>query len=662
MRNVPARLYFLRKHMNNVEIWQCPVCGAQLDISALGFYSQVSCPECSVSEYVHTVISGCRVEGILGIGGMSVVLRARDLVLNRSVAIKLLNDAYRDQPERIARFENESAMMAKVRHDNVVAVYSAGHARNQFYIAMELINGRDLETYVQESGPLSAAQAVDYTIQAVKGLQAAHQAGVLHRDMKPGNIIITDEGKAKVLDFGLALGKAEEDTEEIIWATPYYVPPETLERRDEDARTDMYALGMTLRYLLTGVGDFSEPITSTQQLLHYKLTLPKAEDVLPFGTNASLCDVIDHMTAYNPQDRPANYADLLAELNCVQTALKSEDEVSTPSGRRNLIFKALKYGSVTLGLGAAVAGLTAYLCVPEPQREYVSPREFSIPAPLQAAEQALAQGDYEKALSLFKPLVHEGQEPTLAAWAAWHVSVLSDVLNHPLDSGFRDRVERIAATSGSPAGIPLLEQLRKSNAEPEHPYLKLLHHVKHAYAYCLNGETTEAERLLANASQHLNSVPVQYATFAKNLLELAHNSKGDAVKNCIRQARDAFRTHDIPTVRTYLRRILEISDATAEQKEEAAVLLEACDVAEAAFAMLSRRCAHIYSPGCSDSGVRQAAATLGEKHLADELATLCLLLSGDYAAAVVTDPYRNDEESKAPFAVMMRDWKARLKL
>lgn len=648
--------------MNNVEIWQCPVCGAQLDISALGFYSQVSCPECSVSEYVHTVISGCRVEGILGIGGMSVVLRARDLVLNRSVAIKLLNDAYRDQPDRIARFENESAMMAKVRHDNVVAVYSAGHARNQFYIAMELINGRDLETYVQESGPLSAALAVDYTIQAVNGLQAAHQAGVLHRDMKPGNIIITDEGRAKVLDFGLALGKAEEDTEEIIWATPYYVPPETLERRDEDARTDMYALGMTLRYLLTGVGDFSEPINSTQQLLQFKRNLPSAADVLPFGTNAALRDLVDHMTAYEPQDRPANYADLLAELDCVQAALKAEDEVRTPSGRRSLFIKALKYGSSTLGLGAVAAGLTAYLCVPEPQREYVQACEFAIPSPLQEADNALAQGDYEKALNLLIPLVHENQEPTLAAWAAWHVRALSELLNRELEPNFSARAEQIAAAAGSPAGRQLLVQLRKNNEQPEHPYLLLLQSAKLAAAHFSRGESAEAEQLLATARKQLDSVPSQYAPFAQKLLDAAHNSKTDAAQNCMQPAREAFLSHDISAVRASLKRVQGMSDATTEHKAEAAVLLEACDVAEAAFAMLSRRCSHIYSPGCSDSRVRQAAATLGEKHLADELATLCLLLSGDYSAAVVTDPYRNDEESMAPFAVMMRDWKARLKL
>ena len=119
----------------HAEIWQCPDCGAELDVSALGFYAQVTCPDCGQSEYVHTMLSNFRVEGVLGIGGMSVVLRARDLVLDRSVAIKVFNDAYRNQPDRISRFENECAMMAKVRHDNVVSVYSAGRARKQFYIA-----------------------------------------------------------------------------------------------------------------------------------------------------------------------------------------------------------------------------------------------------------------------------------------------------------------------------------------------------------------------------------------------------------------------------------------------------------------------------------------------------------------------------------------------
>ena len=324
------------------EIWQCPQCGDALDISALGFYAQVECPLCQYSEHVHKMLANFRVEGILGVGGMSVVLRARDLVLNRNVAIKVLNDTYRDSADRISRFENECAMMAKVRHENVVSVYSAGRARKQFYIAMELVDGCDLETLVSSNGALSPQLAVDYTIQIVKGLDAAHKSGLLHRDMKPGNVIITPEGRAKVLDFGLALGKQDEDTEEVIWATPSYVPPETLERKDEDARTDIYALGMTLRYLLTGKEAFNEPIQSVKELLQRKFRLPSMAGVLP-GADESLCDLVDHMTAYAPEKRPRSYRDLLAELSAVQEGLIAQAESRSPENRRRALKSKLLY-------------------------------------------------------------------------------------------------------------------------------------------------------------------------------------------------------------------------------------------------------------------------------------------------------------------------------
>ncbi|MBR1997754.1 MAG: protein kinase, partial [Akkermansia sp.] len=136
------------------EIWQCPVCAARLDVTDLGFYAEIVCQQCGHTDHVHTLLANFRLEGVLGVGGMSIVLRGKDVVLGRPVAIKLLNETYRNQPERIARFENECSMMAKVRHENVVAVYSAGWAKDQFYIAMELLEGRNLETIVTEKGPL----------------------------------------------------------------------------------------------------------------------------------------------------------------------------------------------------------------------------------------------------------------------------------------------------------------------------------------------------------------------------------------------------------------------------------------------------------------------------------------------------------------------------
>ena len=242
---------------------------------------EIACPDCGVRSFVHGLLANYKIDSILGIGGMSVVFRARDMVLGRPLAIKVLNDTYRDEPERIEGFENECALMAKVRHENVVSVYSAGWARGQFYIAMELVDGRNLELIVAERGFLLPADALEIVRQVALGLQAANEAGLLHRDVKPGNVLITPEGQAKVLDFGLSLeDKPGVETEDVIWATPYYVPPETLHRQPESVQTDIYALGAVMYHMITGQAPESaidrkindalkEPKEINKEILHH---------------------------------------------------------------------------------------------------------------------------------------------------------------------------------------------------------------------------------------------------------------------------------------------------------------------------------------------------------------------------------------------------------
>lgn len=636
-----------------------------MDITEVGFYTPVTCTGCNLTEHVHTVISGCRVEGVLGIGGMSVVLRARDLVLNRSVAIKLLNDAYRNQPERVARFENESAMMAKVRHENVVSVYFAGRARGQFYIAMELVNGRDLETVVSESGPLSPLKAVEYTMHAVAGLQAAYQAGLLHRDMKPGNIIIDSEGRAKVLDFGLALGQQQEDTEEIIWATPYYVPPETLERGDEDARTDIYALGMTLRYLLTGVGEFSEPASSVHELLKRKLRLPAFAECLP-GTNESLCDLVDHMTAYEQVNRPANYDDLLAELTAVRQALLNDEEERRPEKRRAFLLRALKYAGITLGIGTAVAALSAYLATPEPEQLFLTPPAYSVDAQLKLAEDALADGKYERALELFRLMATETHEPALAAWSALHAALLADMLKQP-DSPdrFRHFVSMSQRGDACPAAQHIYADFSRLAADVlsdkfSSGYLKSLYIVRVALLNYMYNETEKADKLLADAAAARGELPAPYAQFSRAYEAYARDCAGGAISQRQSEARNELKAHRIGEARSRLHALRSIPNLGDSLRAEVDVLLEVCDVAEPAFAMLSRRCGANYTPGCTPDEVRALAASLNRGEMAAELAALCHLLCGDYQAAQAANPYQTQSQSQEPFAIMMRDWLRRL--
>lgn len=436
---------------NQEDIWGCPECGQELDLTNVGFYTEIVCPNCGHKEIVHTKLANYELTGVLGVGGMSVVLKAVDPVLKRQVAIKVLNDTYRNEPERIARFERECALMAKVRHENVVGVYSAGWARSQFYIAMELVEGRDLEYVVSNFGPIRQTEVLSMARQVAMGLRAANRAGLLHRDMKPGNILVTPSGKAKVLDFGLSLTQLDEDTEQVIWATPYYVAPETIFREAEDVRTDIYALGMTMRYLLTGEDAFSDkPPTSITALAEYKRRLPSLR-VGHLYLADSLCDLVDHMTEFDPQARPLSYDALLREFDDVMTDLRMGDTLDTPEGKRRFYRRLLLGAAATLGAGAVAAAVTSIFSTPPPEQILIEPvRELDWPLYRMASDKVkmlMKQGCSDQVLHEYEWMArHNSTEPRFKAWAGLQaigvavllgddakISELGSLLTHWLD-------------------------------------------------------------------------------------------------------------------------------------------------------------------------------------------------------------------------------------
>ncbi len=437
------------------EIWVCPQCGAHVDISGLGLYAEVVCPRCYYLDRVHIQLGNFRLESIIGIGGMSVVYRALDVTLNRPVALKVLNDTFRDQPERIERFENESAMMARVRHDNVTSVYSAGRAYGQFYIAMELVEGKNLEQMVSPERPLDAWYALEVVRQVALGLRAANEAGLLHRDMKPGNILITYGERVKVIDFGLALDNSAADQEEVIWATPYYVPPETLQRQPEDVRTDIYALGMTLKYLLTGVETFQAPADSVTALLACKKKQQPLSKQRP-NLNPTLCDLADHMTEFTPARRPHNYDELLEEIAEVQQALEEQEAAARHAIRRHFTEWTVWAAAVAvLGLVAAwVASL--YSPARESGVRDVVEAESKVDAlsgvpQLEKALELVDKEEYERAAENLLVLARSAQDPALRAWTAG----ISLMLGH---------IVPVANPQMEPEAIRLLQESVQSKA------------------------------------------------------------------------------------------------------------------------------------------------------------------------------------------------------
>lgn len=415
------------------EIWVCPQCGTHVEISELGLYAEVRCPLCRHMDRVHVQLGNFRLESVLGVGGMSVVYRALDVTLRRPVALKVLNDTFRNQPERVERFENESAMMARVRHANVTSVYSAGRAYGRFYIAMELVEGKNLEHMVSREIPLGAVFALEIAEQVALGLRAASVAGLLHRDMKPGNILITPRNQVKVIDFGLALDETAGDTEEMIWATPYYVPPETLQRKPEDVRTDIYALGMTLRYMLTGVENFAGDVGSVKALLDCKRRLPSFAEERP-DLDPMLCDLVDHMTQYSVENRPRNYDDLLDEMKEVHQALATENtggKTSLLVGRLGWVVWLVVAGALGVGLTRLVADYLqteseevhhGYL---EVQTMDTTPPEISC---LQDALGKIDGEEFEQAVDELLVMSREQRDPCLAAWAAYLARTLTEIV------------------------------------------------------------------------------------------------------------------------------------------------------------------------------------------------------------------------------------------
>ncbi len=452
------------------EIWTCPRCGAQVDIASLGLYAEVSCPQCNLVDRVHAQLGGFRLEGVLGIGGMSVVYRALDVSLRRPLALKVLNDRFRDDRDRIERFEKESAMMARVRHENVTAVYSAGRAYDQFYIAMELVEGENLEHRVAKHGPLKPLEAVRIVRQVASGLDAAQKAGLLHRDMKPGNILLTRPGKAKVIDFGLALAEKQGDTEEVIWATPYYAAPETLNREQEDARADIYALGITLDFLLTGVGQFAEPVESVNQLLELKRNRSSFAEKQPDAPGV-LSDLVDHMTAFSPHKRPADYGELIEELDDVRSELEKREHEARMGV--SLRWKRLVRGAAAIFISLLLGGILALLISPAKLNIFrgVAPvpvEKVSLVSPeMQTLQEAIARldtGGTKEAEQLLLRIARESDEPAIAAWCARLAFFLCSRSDEPDPHGAEEARELLKKRSSDidralPAGRAMLRLL-----------------------------------------------------------------------------------------------------------------------------------------------------------------------------------------------------------
>ncbi|MCP5551239.1 MAG: serine/threonine protein kinase [Akkermansiaceae bacterium] len=229
----------------------CPECGEAIDVSLLAPFAKVECPHCAKAVRVRTRLGNFQIVQLLGEGGMSQVFLAEDLALNRQVALKILHQDLSRDAALMALFEREAKLTASINHPNVVKVYSVGSDQDYFYIAMELVDYISLEQAIVENGMMPEREVLDIAHDVTSGLRAAFDSGLIHRDIKPGNILLTRSGSAKLVDFGLALQHGGSDEVEDLWATPFYVPPEKLDGEADDFHEDIYS-GRDLFHALAG--------------------------------------------------------------------------------------------------------------------------------------------------------------------------------------------------------------------------------------------------------------------------------------------------------------------------------------------------------------------------------------------------------------------------
>lgn len=259
--------------------------------------------------------------GHIGTGGMSRVYLAEHTIMHRLRAIKILPRHRIGDSSYLGRFYQEAEAIAKLDHRNIVRAYDVDSAGKTHYIVMEYVEGKDLQVVVDRDGPLGYEKAADYVAQAAKGLQHAHDNGLIHRDMKPANLLVDANGVIKILDMGLALFSDDDRAsltlahkENVLGTADYLAPEQALDSHGVDSRADMYGLGCTLYFLLTGHPPFCEGTPAQRLTMHLK-KMPRDIRKERADCPTSLCRICFKMMMKKPGDRYQTMGDVAAVLD-----------------------------------------------------------------------------------------------------------------------------------------------------------------------------------------------------------------------------------------------------------------------------------------------------------------------------------------------------------
>jgi serine/threonine-protein kinase len=296
---------------------------------------------------------------LLGAGGMAEVFEGHDRLLARRVAIKILLAQYAHDPAFLARFRREAQSAASLSHPNIVGVFDTGSEGDTWFIVMEYVDGRTLKDIIRAEGALYWSRAAEVAADVAGALAVAHARGIVHRDVKPGNVMLTTEGKVKVMDFGIARASAVPSITQTsaVVGTAQYIAPEQAQGLEVDARTDVYALGCCLYEMVTGQVPFSGPTPVAIAYRHVRED-PTPPRALNPDVPVALEQVCLKAMAKRPEDRYQTAAEMQRDLNRVRVGDPVTVAVPLPSQQTTQAVGAAGYGEATtvLGGGATMAG------------------------------------------------------------------------------------------------------------------------------------------------------------------------------------------------------------------------------------------------------------------------------------------------------------------
>src|SRR5664279_596311 len=282
-------------------------------------------------------LDGYEILGPLGSGGMGEVYRARDSVLKREVAIKVLPSFVSQDPDRLRRFQQEAQAAAALNHPNILAVFQFGSFEGSPYLVSELLEGETLRQLLQR-GPLTVRKAIDIGVQVAHGLAAAHDKGIVHRDLKPENLFVTKDGRVKILDFGLAKLKQQapesgdpgptlthQGTDPgMVLGTVGYMSPEQVRGHTADSRADIFAFGAILYEMLAGKRAFKRPTSAETMTAILNEDPPGISQIVP-GPSPALLRIVQRCLEKDPEQRFHSASDLAFALEALSDSGKVPD-------------------------------------------------------------------------------------------------------------------------------------------------------------------------------------------------------------------------------------------------------------------------------------------------------------------------------------------------